>query len=171
MILSKKIRRTFFRSISYEFYVALKLIAIHALTAPIICHFPSKWLLAPSASDNNDNATMHTVYFTRRRFVTSPKSEYEASLHLIKWIRGHGSHAGNLSQVSNWNMRKVMFPHLLYWSFFIVGWKVIGLWQIPQSSYSKLALLPHSVWKFLKKSHSILRAKRATFTTWVEKSS
>ena len=59
-------------------FKTLKLIAIHALTAPIICHFPSKWLLAPSASDNNDNATMHTVYFTRRRFVTSPK----------KWVWG-----------------------------------------------------------------------------------
>ena len=132
LILSKKIRRTFFRSISYEFYEALKLIAIHALTAPIICHFPSKWLLAPSASDNNDNATMHTVYFTRRRFVTSPKSEYEASLHLIKWIRGHGSHAGNLSQVSNWNMRKVMFPHLLYSSCFHCGLK--GNWTLTDTS-------------------------------------
>ena len=30
---------------------------------------------------------------------------------------------------------------------------------------------PHSVWKSLKKSHSTLRAKRATFTFWVAKSS
>ena len=29
----------------------------------------------------------------------------------------------------------------------------------------------HSVWKSLKKSHSTLRAKRATFTFWVDKSS
>ena len=28
----------------------------------------------------------------------------------------------------------------------------------------------HSVWKSLKKSHSTLRAKRATFTFWVDKS-
>ena len=31
--------------------------------------------------------------------------------------------------------------------------------------------LPHGVWKSQKKSHSILRAKRATFTFWVGKSS
>ena len=29
----------------------------------------------------------------------------------------------------------------------------------------------HSVWKSPKKSHSLLRAKRATFTFWVDKSS
>ena len=31
--------------------------------------------------------------------------------------------------------------------------------------------LRHSVWKLKKKSHSTLRAKRATFTCWVDKSS
>ena len=29
----------------------------------------------------------------------------------------------------------------------------------------------HNVWKLLKKSHSIIRAKRATFTFWADKSS
>ena len=44
----------------------------------------------------------------------------------------------------------------------------------PYSSYpqkSILLTLIHGVWKSQKKSHSTLRAKRATFTFWVDKSS
>ena len=37
--------------------------------------------------------------------------------------------------------------------------------------WKKIRFQYHSVWKSLKKSHSILRAKRATFTFWVAKSS
>ena len=42
------------------------------------------------------------------------------------------------------------------------SWKEMGL---PQTSQW------HGVWKLQKKSHSILRAKRATFIFWVDKSS
>ena len=39
------------------------------------------------------------------------------------------------------------------------------------SLHFKDAMIMHSVWKSQKKSHSTLRAKRATFTFWVDKSS
>ena len=39
------------------------------------------------------------------------------------------------------------------------------------SLHFKDAMIMHSVWKSQKKSHSTLRAKQATFTFWVDKSS
>ena len=42
----------------------------------------------------------------------------------------------------------------------------LGLWPC-----TKVMKELHSVWKSPKKSHSTLRAKRATFTFWVDKSS
>ena len=40
----------------------------------------------------------------------------------------------------------------------------------PEISYKKISLQERIVWKSQKKSHSTLRAKRAMFTFWVDKS-
>ena len=45
-----------------------------------------------------------------------------------------------------------------------------GLWNFYDYQATICFPVVHSVWKFQKMSHSTLRAKRATFTFWMEKS-
>ena len=45
-----------------------------------------------------------------------------------------------------------------------------GLWNFYDYQATICFPVVHSVWKFQKMSHSTLRAKRATFTYWVDKS-
>ena len=92
-----------------------------------------------------------------------------------------------------WTMEKsqilhhwTLFPHgyhLEYHSHlghFCTPYQYWQLWKLPcklwlQNCTSSMGLkslgLNHSVWKSPKKSHSTLRAKRVTFTFWVDKSS
>ena len=44
-------------------------------------------------------------------------------------------------------------------------------WCISGKSRPNVCIICHGVWKSQKKSHSTLRAKRATFSIWVDKSS
>ena len=60
-------------------------------------------------------------------------------------------------------LKRWEFCRLTLWWFFLVIWK---------TCHSNAPFLKkHSVWKLPKMSHSTLRAKRAMFTFWVDKSS
>ena len=76
-------------------------------------------------------------------------------------ISTHYLHWKNVTFLINNNKKKVLTPKISYFQFLE-----------PKLNFSKSIFFgvfstQHSVWKSQKKSHSTSRAKRATFTFWV----
>ena len=77
------------------------------------------------------------------------------------------------SRQNYWNMKaKPMICHLRKLQCLLMLFSVVweGKDRLFTCRLSLSTTLRHGVWKSQKKSHSTLRAKRATFTFWVDKS-
>ena len=104
-----------------------------------------------------------------------------------EWRRRRRKERQPLAQYLNvWGMRiwKKPFTYLLKNELWIFALKINSSFTVISKNVAKLIQIlarkfkdfwsffhsMHSVWKSQKKSHSSLRAKRATFTFWVDKS-
>ena len=95
--------------------------------------------------------------------------------HYCKMYENHSDSL--LSQVSEWSelyFQNYMLPKIKNWKWDFFGHfqTVCIVLNLPWQKKNLLIWVPfHCVSKSQKRSHSTLRAKQATFTTWVDKSS